>query len=123
MQLNCVKSNSPPCNLCVFRRGKLRGKLLRVREFYGNSISFVFVQEHQLEAHAHDYLHQTHSAGRSRSPSPVRAKWGSSLPRNDKGKGTQEKTGDDVGVQNEGFTGDDSKPTAETESRKSSNSR
>lgn len=84
---------------------------------------FFFVQEHELEAHAHDYLHQTHSAGRSRSPSLVRAKWGSSLPRKDKEKITQEKTGNNVGVQNEVFTEDDSKPTVETESRKSSNSR
>lgn len=81
-------------------------------------------EEHELEANAHDYLHQSHSSARSRSPSPVKTKWGSTVKRGkERSEETPAKTDDDVGVQNEGCKGDDSKPAVETETKKPSNTR
>ncbi|KAL9988393.1 hypothetical protein ACROYT_G002831 [Oculina patagonica] len=83
-------------------------------------------EEHELEASAHDYLHQTNSDGRSRSPSPVKTKWGSTIRRMakpEKSQETSEKANNVAGVNNQGFKEDDTKPAVVNGSKKRLNSR
>lgn len=85
-----------------------------------------FLQEHELEASAHNFLHQSNSDARSRSPSPVRTKWGSTIRRmakTEKTQETSEKTHDVAGDKNQGFKEDESKQAVVNESKKPSNSR
>ncbi|KAJ7339396.1 hypothetical protein OS493_005791 [Desmophyllum pertusum] len=78
-------------------------------------------EEHEIEAHAHDYLHQTNSGARSRSPSPVKNKWGSTIKRMEQTGKVQEtsaKADDAAGVKNKGFKDEDSKQAVVTETKK-----
>ena len=74
------------------------------------------LQEHELEASAHDFLHQTNSDGRSRSPSPsLKKKLGSTIKRLGQKEPDQKSTTkkkDSVGVNNPGYKVDDTKKTA-----------
>ena len=80
------------------------------------------MQEHELEALAHDYLHQSHSDTRSRSPSPIRARRGTPNEEKIRSKEMPDKK-DAVGFKNEGFTNDDCNVAVETEAKKPPNSR
>lgn len=84
-------------------------------------------EEHELEASAHDYLHQTNSDGRSRSPSPsLKKKWGSTIKRLGQKEPVQQSTTkgkDFVGVNNPGYKGDDTNKTTVPTETKRSNSR
>lgn len=73
-------------------------------------------EEHELEANAHDYLHQSHSDIRSRSPSPQRATWGATIKQLVKDKAGAE-------AQNRSFKAHNSKPCVKTESKQQSDSR
>lgn len=83
------------------------------------------MQEHELEASAHDYLHEVNLNGRSRSPSPVKDIWGSirRTAKTGKGQKTSTNAGDAAGVHNQGFKEDGSKQAAISEKKKSSHSR
>lgn len=80
------------------------------------------MQEHELEALAHDYLHQSQSDTRSRSPSPIRAKRGAHREEKIRSKETPQQK-DAVGFENEGFKIDDCNEAVETEAKKAPNSR
>lgn len=82
-------------------------------------------EEHELEASAHDYLHEVNSNGRTRSPSPVKNIWSSirRTAKTEKDQNSSAKAGDAAGVNNQDFKEDDSKRTAMKETKKSSHSR
>lgn len=74
-----------------------------------------FLQEHEIDVHAHDRLHQLHSTKGSRSPSPQRTRWGETIKQMVKHKAGA--------LQNHGFKADDSKSNVQTESKQQSHSR
>lgn len=84
-------------------------------------------EEHELEASAHDFLHQTNSDGRSKSPSPsLKKKWGSTIKRLGQKEPVQQSTTkgkDFVGVNNPGYKNDDTNKTTVPTETKRANSR
>lgn len=72
-------------------------------------------EEHEIDVHAHDRLHQLHSTKGSRSPSPQRTRWGETIKQMVKHKAGA--------LQNHGFKADDSKPNVQTESKQQPHSR
>lgn len=84
-------------------------------------------EEHELEASAHDFLHQTNSDGRSKSLSPsLKKKWGSTIKRLGQKEPVQQSTTkgkDFVGVNNPGYKNDDTNKTTVPTETKRANSR
>ena len=74
-----------------------------------------FLQEHEIDVHAHDRLHQLRSTKGSRSPSPQRTRWGATIKQMVKHKSGA--------LQNHGFKADDFKPNVQTESKQQPHSR